>query len=155
MIPQDGTGTEVRITVDGTMFRLTPVWSPDSTKLAFADKSAHLFYVDVAQKKPVQIDRGLYGDITDYNWSPDSHWVAYAKPSDNNNHVVYLYSLAEAKSTPVSTSAGDSTGPYFDPEGKYPYFVSNRNYNEVLGVYDFEFATLRPCAPTCPRRFWF
>jgi len=142
MTPQDGTGTEVRITFDGTMFRLPPVWSPDSTKLAFADKSARLFYVDVKEKKPVQVDHGIYDDITDYNWSPDSHWVAYAKPSDNHNHnhVVFLYSLAEAKSTPVTTSASDSVGPYFDPEGKYLYFISNRDYNEVLGVYDFEFA---------------
>src|SRR5271165_5405628 len=142
MVPQDGAGTEVRITFDGTMFRLPPVWSPDSTKLAFADKSARLFYVDVKEKKPVQVDHGIYDDITDYNWSPDSHWVAYAKPSDNHNHnhVVFLYSLAEAKSTPVTTSASDSVGPYFDPESKYLYFISNRDYNEVLGVYDFEFA---------------
>jgi len=28
----------------------------------------------------------------------------------------------------------------FDPEGKYLYFLSNRDYNEVIGVYDFEFS---------------
>ena len=38
LTPQDGMGNEVRITTDGTMFRLPPVWSPDSKKLAFADK---------------------------------------------------------------------------------------------------------------------
>ena len=140
MIPQDGSGPEVRITFDGKMFRLPPVWSPDSTKLAFADKSTRLFYVDVAQKKPVEVDHGVYGEITDYNWSPDSHWIAYAKPADNRNPVVYLYGLDTAKSTPVTTSASASAGPYFDPEGKYLYFISNRDYNEVLGVYDFEFA---------------
>jgi len=140
MIPQDGSGPEVRITFDGTMFRLPPVWSPDSTKLAFADKSTRLFYVDVTAKKPVQIDRAQYGDITDYNWSPDSRWLAYAKPADNRNPVVYLYGLDTAKSTPVTTSASASGNPYFDPEGKYLYFISNRDYNEVLGVYDFEFA---------------
>ena len=140
MTPQDGSGAEVRITFDGTMFRLPPVWSPDSTKLVFADKSTRLFYVDVTQKKPVQITQGEYGDITDYSWSPDSKWIAYARPSDNHNHVVHLYSLADAKSTPVTTNASDSVTPYFDPEGKYLYFLSNRDYNEVLGVYDFEFA---------------
>jgi len=140
MIPQDGSGPEVRITFDGTMFRLPPVWSPDSTKLAFADKSTRLFYVDVTAKKPVQIDHGRYGDITDYNWSPDSRWLAYAKPADNRNPVVYLYGLDTAKSTPVTTSASSSANPYFDPEGKYLYFISNRDFNEVLGVYDFEFA---------------
>ena len=92
------------------------------------------------EKKPVLIDKGLYDDITDYQWSPDSHWVTYAKSSDNRNHVIYLYSLDDRKSTPVTTSASDSTAPYFDPEGKYLYFLSNRDFNEVLGVYDLEFA---------------
>ena len=50
MTPQDGLGQEVRITSDGKMFRLPPVWSPDSQKLAFADKEARLFYVDVQEK---------------------------------------------------------------------------------------------------------
>ena len=140
MVPQDGMGAEVRITSDGTMFRFPPTWSPDSKKLVFADKSTRLFYVDVAQKKPVQIAQGEYGDINDYNWSPDSQWVTYAKPSENRNYVVYLYSLSTGKSTPVTTDASNSAAPDFDPEGKYLYFISNRDYNEVLGVYDFEFA---------------
>ncbi len=86
------------------------------------------------------IDKGLYDDITDYQWSPDSHWVTYAKSSDNRDHVIYLYSLDDRKSTPVTTNASDSTAPYFDPEGKYLYFLSNRDFNEVLGVYDLDFA---------------
>ncbi len=140
LMPQDGLGAEVRITSDGAMFRLTPTWSPDSRKLLFADKQARLFYVDIDQKKPVLIDQGKYADLTDYNFSPDSKWVAYAKAADNRNNVVYLYDLAGSKITPVTTSASDSSAPYFDPEGKYLYFLSNRDYNEVLGVYDFEFA---------------
>jgi tricorn protease len=140
LMPQDGLGEEVRITSDGTMFRLPPTWSPDSRKLLFADKRTRLFYVDIDQKKPVLIDQGKYADLTDYNFSPDSKWVAYAKAADNRNNVVYLHELASGKSTPVTTSASDSSAPYFDPEGKYLYFLSNRDYNEVLGVYDFEFA---------------
>ncbi len=140
LMPQDGLGAEVRITTDGKMFRLPPLWSPDSRKLLFADKELHLYYVEVAQKKPVLIDQGHYADLTDYSWSPDSNWVAYAKAAENRNNVVYLYSLADRRIIPVTTSASDSSAPYFDPEGKYLYFLSNRDYNEVLGVYDFSFA---------------
>lgn len=133
-------GPEIRITFDGKMFRLPPVWSPDSRKLAFADKDARLWYVNVDEKKPVLIDQGKYDDITDYNWSPDGKWVVYAKSANNHNHLIYLYELEGAKMTPVTTSASDSTAPYFDPDGKYLYFLSNRDFNEVLGVYDMEFA---------------
>ena len=79
-------------------------------------------------------------DLTDYNWSPDSRWVAYAKAARTTIGVIYLYGLADRKITAVTTSASDSSAPYFDPEGKYLYFLSNRDFNEVLGVYDLEFA---------------
>jgi tricorn protease len=140
IIPQDGMGKEVRITSDGKMFRLPPVWSPDSKKLLYADKDTRLFSVDIEQKSPVQIDKGRYADLTDYSWAPESNWVAYAKTAENQNRVIYLYSLASKKSTPVTTNFTDSWKPVFDPAGKYLYFLSNRDFNEVLGVYDFEFA---------------
>jgi tricorn protease len=138
--PQDGMGKETRITTDGKMFRMPPVWSPDSKKLLFADKDLRLFYVDIEQKTPVLIDQGKYFDITEYVWSPDSKWVAYAKQEVNNNNTINLYSLADKKITPVTTSFTNNNAPAFDPGGKYLFFLSQRDYNEVLGVYDFEFS---------------
>ncbi len=140
VVPQDGNGKEIRVTTDGTMFRMPPTWSPDSKKLLYADKAVRLFYVDVEAKKPVQIDQGKYSDINDYNWSPDSQWVTYAKTEVNGNNVVYVYSLGDKKITAVTTSFTDSRAPVFDPDGKYLYFLSFRDFNEVLGVYDMEFA---------------
>jgi tricorn protease len=140
IIPQDGSGPEVRITFDGKMHRLPATWSPDSKKLLYADKGTRLFYVDIDEKKPVQIDKGKYGDVTDYNWSPDSKWVTYAKAAENNNGVILLYSLADKKITPVTTDFTNNWNPVFDPAGKYLYFFSNRDFNEVLGVYDSEFS---------------
>ena len=140
IIPQDGAGKEIRITSDGKMHRLPPVWAPDSKKLLYADKDTRLFSVDIDEKTPVQIDQGKYADLTDYNWSPDSKWVVYAKAAENTNSVIYLFALADKKITPVTTDFTSSWSPVFDPGGKYLYFFSARDYNEVLGVYDSEFA---------------
>ena len=140
LMPQDGSGPEVRVTTDGTMFRLSPQWSPDSQKLLFADKSLRLFYVDIKEKKPVLIDQGKYADLTDYNWSPDSKWVAYSKVEKNTNGVIYLYSLTDKKITAATTDFYGGWNPVFDPGGQYLYFLSSRDYNAVLGVYDSEFA---------------
>jgi tricorn protease len=138
--PQDGMGQEQRITFSGKVYRLPPLWSPDNKKLVFADKDVRLWYVDIDEKKPIEIDQGHYLDITDYNWSPDSNWIAYAKAAVNRNGVIYLYSLGDKKITPVTDDTSNNTNPYFDPEGKYLYFLSNRDFNEVLGVYDTEFS---------------
>ena len=138
--PQDGMGQEQRITSDNKMFLLAPVWSPDSRKLLYTDNSVRLFYVDIQTKQPVMIDQGKYDDMHGYNWSPDSQWVAYGKVAENHNSVIYLYSLADHKVTAVTDSATESANPVFDPDGRYLYFFSNRDYNEVLGVYDMEFS---------------
>ena len=96
--------------------------------------------MDINEKKQVEIDRGKYGEILNYSWSPDSKWLAYDKNAENGYSVVHLYSLADSKITPVTTSMTNSFSPVFDPDGKYLYFLSDRDFNEVLGNVDFEFA---------------
>jgi tricorn protease len=138
--PQDGQGKEQQITSGYKGFKLPPVWSLDSKKLAWADKDLRLWCTDLGDKKPVEVDRAKYGEITNYSWSPDSKWLAYDKPDENGNSFVLLYSLANKKITPVTTSFTHSNSPIFDPAGKYLYFISNRDFNEVVGSYDFEFS---------------
>ena len=140
IVPQDGLGKEQQITSGYKGFKYPPSWSPDSKKLAWSDKDLTLWYVDVNDKKQVQVDKAKYGEITNYSWSPDSKWLAYDRPVDTGYSIVNLYSLADAKITPVTTSMTNSYLPIFDPEGKYLYFLSDRDFNEVLGNVDFEFA---------------
>src|SRR5438034_3024745 len=138
--PQDGLGKEQQITSGHKGFMFQPVWSYDSKKLAWADQTLRLWYVEVTEKKPMEVDRGKYGEILNYSWSPDSKWLAYDKNAENFFAFVNLYSLADRKITPVTTSMTNSFAPVFDPDGKYLYFLSDRDFNEVLGNVDFEFA---------------
>jgi tricorn protease len=138
--PQDGLGKEQQITSGYKGFKFLPVWSPDSKKIAWGDKDIRLWYADIHDKKQIEVDRAKFGEITNYSWSPDSKWVIYDKPSQNLLSVVYLYSLADKKISPVTTSMTNSFGGFFDPDGKYLYYLSDRDYNEVLGNIDFEFA---------------
>ena len=137
---QDGLGKEQQITSGYKGFKFSPVWSPDSKKLAWADKDLRLWYIDIGDKKPVEVDRAKYAEIANYSWSPDSKWLSYDKQDENGNSAVQVYSLADKKITPITNSFTNSYSPVFDPAGKYLYFISNRDFNEVLGNIDFEFA---------------
>jgi len=138
--PQDGMGAEEQITSGHKGFMFQPAWSPDNSKIAWADKDLKLWYVDIKEKKPVEVDRGKYGEIQNYSWSPDSKWLAYDKNLDTGYSVVYLYGLADRKITAVTSTLNNSYAAVFDPDKRYLYFLSDRDYNEVLGNIDFEFA---------------
>jgi len=135
-----GKDKEQQITSGYKGFKYQPVWSPDSKRIAWSDKDLRLWYVDINDKKPVEVDRGKYAEILNYSWSPDSKWLAYDKQLQSGVSVVYLYSTADKKITALTSELANSIGPVFDPDGNYLYFGSDRDFNEVLGNIDFEFA---------------
>jgi tricorn protease len=138
--PQDGLGAEQQITSGHKGFMFQPAWSPDSSKIAWADKDLKIWYVDIKEKNPVEVDHGKFAEIQNYSWSPDSKWLAYDKNLDTGYSVVYLYELADHKITAVTSALHNSFAAVFDPDKRYLYFLSDRDYNEVLGNIDFEFA---------------
>jgi len=137
---QDGLAAEQAVTSGHKGFMYQPVWSPDSSKIAWGDKDCKLWYVDLKDKKPVEVDQNKYGEILNYRWSPDSKWLAYDKNVDSGFSVVYLYGLADHKITAVTSTLDNSYAAVFDPDRRYLYFLSDRDFNEVLGNIDFEFA---------------
>jgi tricorn protease len=60
---------------------------------------------------PVEVDRGKYFEITNYSWSPDSKWIAYDKQVVTKFSVVHFYSMADKKSTAVTSELANSLGP--------------------------------------------
>ena len=115
------------------------IWSPDSKKILYADQSFKLWYVDIATKKPVLVDKDSVWQFNGYSWSPDSRYITYAKHHANTFTSIYLYSLADGKIHEVTTGYTNDYDPIFDREGKYLIFLSDRNYNGVIGNFDMEF----------------
>src|ERR1700686_4602607 len=53
---QDGLGKEQQITRGYQGFKFPPAWSPDSKKIAWADKDINLWWIDITEKKPVKVN---------------------------------------------------------------------------------------------------
>ena len=93
-------------------FFYSPRWSPDSKKIAYADKRMNLWLVDLdARPTPVKIDSDLYDTPFHYldpAWSADSRWIAYTKQLRNYLRAVFVYSLADKKSRQVTDGRSDA-----------------------------------------------
>ncbi len=115
----------------GPTYLYNSVWSPDSTKILWADKKMRLLYVDIATKAIRQVAQGKRWEIRDYVWSPDSRWIAYARPDDEALEKIWLYSLDKDKATEVTDGWYESNQPCFSGDGKYLFFVSERDFKPL------------------------
>ncbi len=142
--PSDGSGQERRVTTDGGMWRFPPLWSPDSKRIAFGDRSHRLFWLDVATGRSTEVDRSNRGDITDYRWSPDSRWLTYTKAGDTLMASVWVYSLDTKKAMQLTSSFTAEGEPVFDPQGRYLYFLSNRDFNLTFSGFEASYIYTNP-----------
>ena len=134
---QDGKGDPQQITKGADTYYYKAIWSPDSKKLLWSDRLQRLRYVDLATKTITQVDQDKYGEIEVYNWSPDSQWIAWGRPEENNMPRVYLYSLATKQQTVVTDNWSGSAEPVFSDDGKYLLVSSARDFKPMFGDEDF------------------
>lgn len=134
---QDGKGQPQQLTNGADTYYYAVVWSPDSKKLLWSDRLQRLRYVDVASKTVTQVDQDKFGEIGSYDWSPDSQWIAWARPEESGISKVYLYSTASKKNVPVTDDWYSAGGPKFSDDGKYLLLTSSRDFKPILGQEDF------------------
>ena len=131
IIRQDGSGKPIQITDGADTYYYQMYWSPDSRKLLWADKKQRLRYVDINTKKITEVDQATAWEIRQYTWSPDNKWIAYMKPEPRSMDKIYLYSLDQQKSYPVTEGWYNSNSPAFSADGKYLLFASSRDFNPI------------------------
>ncbi|MBU0756039.1 MAG: PDZ domain-containing protein, partial [Planctomycetes bacterium] len=131
-----------QVTSGGKGFRERPKWSPDGKYILFHDKFMCLNLVEVDSGTLTKIDTGDYDDgwynwgIQDYCWAPDSKWVAYSKLEQSLYQSIYLYSIEAGERYAVTSPMTQDWSPSFSPDGKYLYFLSNRDFNPIMGFVD-------------------
>jgi tricorn protease len=134
---QDGKGEPQQLTKGADTYYYRAIWSPDSKKLLWADRLQRLRYVDVASKAITQVDQDKYGEISGYDWSPDSQWIAWSRPEENGGEKVYLFSTADKKPVTVTDDWYSASNPTFSDDGKYLLLTSSRDFKPIFGQTDF------------------
>jgi tricorn protease len=126
-------------------------WSPDGSKILFGNKDFSLFYLDIASKKLTKFSSSnqmkndeFFWEVSDYSWSPDGKWVSYSFVEFNRNNKVFLYSLDQNKTFPLTDGFYDSMNPTFDANGEYLYFLSYRDFTARMDIFEDNHVILNP-----------
>ena len=143
LIDQDGYGEPQQLT-DGNTTRFDNLlWAPDGKHLALRDQRSKVFVLDVASKELLEVadDGSAFG--LDYTWSPDGGFLAFSLEDPNNFRSLYIWSVAERKLRRITGEQFNEFNPTWDPEGKYLFYLSNREYLPQLSGIEFDYATNR------------
>lgn len=138
IVKPDGTG-EIQLTNNGNFYRYLLKWSPDSKKLISSDNTRNLYYIDIVSKKQTNIAKSRFWSFSDFDWSPDNQWIAYTNYTDRRTGMIYIYSLKDNTSYPVTNEFFNSYGVEFSPGGRFLFFISDRNFKPSFGAFEYNF----------------
>ncbi len=137
---QDGSSDPIKLTDGADTYKFSIQWSPDSKKILFNDRKNRLQYVDIETKKVTLVDKGEYGLINSFSWAPDSKWITYTLQDQNQFGVIFVFNLETAKRQPITDNWYDSSQPVFSNDGKYLFFVSDRDFNPIYSQTEWNHA---------------
>lgn len=129
-----------QLTKGGKAMRYAPEWSSDGKKIAFSDKDRRLYVLTVADKKLVQVAQDDRREIRDYQWSPGGEYLAFSMTDPNTFRSIWIWSAADGKLHRVTGEDFGEREPVWDPQGKYLYYISGRDYSPQFDAIDFNWA---------------
>jgi tricorn protease len=125
-----------QLTHGATSLRTGLLPSPDGRWLAHTDQQGRLFLTDL--KAPAGAGAAATKEIDHLNrrdefkglvWSADGRYLAYGRGTDVlERDTLMLYSVADAKLHPLTSSRYDSGSPAFSADGHWLYFISAREF---------------------------
>jgi tricorn protease len=123
-----------------------PVFSPDGKRLAWGDQKYNLIVADVATGVISVADTAVF-EINDYEWSPDSRYLAYDLPTDNGFSQVRVWDAQSKTKHDLSDTFFNSYNPTWDPKGKFLYYLSDRWINPYLDRFEARFIVQKSALP--------
>ncbi|MDE3127757.1 MAG: PD40 domain-containing protein, partial [Gemmatimonadota bacterium] len=132
-VPMDG-GAQKQLTTGATELRWDGVPSPDGKYVAHSDKNERLWLLDLATGHETLVAEDSSSQITDYEWSPDSKWIAYVAAADNEFDQIRVYGIASGRSTVVTSDRYSSYSPAWSTDGAWLYFLSDRHFQSAVGA---------------------
>jgi tricorn protease len=114
--------------------------APTIDSLAVANHRNQLLLVDLAAETPTvrELDHSDFGRVEGMAWSFDSRWLAYGFPDTALTTAIKLAEVESGQTALATRPTLRDTRPAFDPQGKYLYFVGQRDFDPVYDELHFD-----------------
>jgi tricorn protease len=145
VVDQEG-GEPERLTnqFEGMLF--SPIWSPDSLKIAITDKNGKLYVVTLEDKSIVEIADNEHGNRMDVAWSPCSGHIAYTLNEETDFRTIYIWSESDGESRKVTDAYADEFDPTWDPDGDFLFYLAKREFAPQISSIEWNYAGNRDIA---------
>lgn len=121
--------------------------APVGDQLALVNHRNEYIVVDLANATLRVLDKSAAGRsmigaefVPGIAWSPDGRWVAYPLPINAQQSVITLAEVATGETFPVTEAVRRDFAPAFDPQGRYLYFLSARDFDPVRDTLHFDYS---------------
>ncbi len=142
-VAQDGSGSPEQLTTGSNERKDGLEWSPDGKRIAFSTKSGRLFVLGVASKSVTEVARDRAGELDDYRWSPDSAWLAFSMAEETGLRSLWIWGGADGGLRRITSELWSEYQPYWDPNGDFLYYLSDREFAPQLTSMEWNYAVNR------------
>jgi tricorn protease len=112
--------------------------SPTADQLAVRNQRNEIILVDLDTAQAYVLDHSDHGTIGGFNWSPDGKWIAYSYSDTAQTSIIKLANVEDKITHAVTKAVLADDAPIFDPDGKYLYFLSWREFDPVYDGLHFD-----------------
>ncbi len=128
-----------QLTNGSSAWKYDAEWSPNSKYLIYFDRTLQLKLVDVETGKTTVVTHADRDEIHSYSFSSDSKWITYDKEGANGLGAVWVYNLDKAENKQLTDDRFNDGAPVFSTDGKYIYFISDRDFNLDFSSFEFNY----------------
>ena len=131
--------TPRQLTSGSSAWKYDAEWSSDSKYLLYFDRTLQLKLLDVQSGKTTIVTHADRDEIHSYSFSSDSKWITYDKEGANGLGAVWVYNIDKAENKQLTDDRFNDGSPVFSVDGKYIYFISDRDFNLDFSSFEFDY----------------
>jgi tricorn protease len=112
--------------------------APKHDTVSLTNHRHELILVDLKTQSVKVLDKSPASRIFDMSWAADGRWLAYSWAPHPQAFIIKVADTQKGSTHAVTKELNADFSPCFDPEGKYLYFLSNRDFHPIYDSLQFD-----------------